>query len=93
MDFILSFESYETMNKLNSDKYEFIYPNYSLNKAINLENDLIESLNFSSIGNQKKFSTNIYEATQVNDLILTSSKFINKLGFNNQLKTVKKCEF
>ena len=90
LDFNLSFESYESMNKLNSDKYEFVYPNYSLSKAINLENDLIESLDFSSIGNQKKFSTNIYEATQVNDLILTSSKFINKLGFNNKLKSIIK---
>ncbi len=90
LDFNLSFESYESMNKLNSDKYEFVYPNYSLSKAIDLENDLIESLDFSSIGNQKKFSTNIYEATQVNDLILTSSKFINKLGFNNRLKSIIK---
>ena len=90
LNFNLSFESYESMNKLNSDKYEFVYPNYSLSKAIDLENDLIESLDFSSIGNQKKFSTNIYEAIQVNDLILTSSKFINKLGFNNRLKTIIK---
>ena len=56
LDFNLSFESYESMNKLNSDKYEFVYPNYSLSKAIDLESDLIESLDFSSIGNQKKFS-------------------------------------
>jgi len=90
LDFKLSFESYESMNKLNSDKYEFVYPNYSLSKAIDLESDLIESLDFSSIGNQKKFSTNIYEATQVNDLILTTSKFINKLGFNNRLKSIIK---
>ena len=34
LDFNLSFESYESMNKLNSDKYEFVYPNYSLSKAI-----------------------------------------------------------
>ena len=39
---------------------------------------------------QKKFSTNIYEATQVNDLILTSSKFTNKLGLNNRLKSIIK---
>ena len=90
LDFILSFESYETMNKLNSDKYEFIYPNYSLNKTINIENDLIDSLDFISSGNQKKFSTNIYEAIQVNDLILSSNKFIDKFGFNNQIKTILK---
>ena len=26
------------MNLRNSDKYEFVYPNYSLNKLFNLEN-------------------------------------------------------
>ncbi len=90
LDFILSFESYETMNKLNSDKYEFIYPNYSLNKAINLNNDFIDSLDFSSSGNQKKFSTNIYEAIQVNDIVLNSNKFINKLGFSNKIRSIIK---
>ena len=46
LDFNLSFESYESMNKLNSDKYEFVYPNYSLSKAIDLENDLIRKFRF-----------------------------------------------
>ena len=32
-NFDLSLESYETMGKPNSDKYEFIYPNYSLTKT------------------------------------------------------------
>ena len=34
----LSAEVYEKMNVHNSDKYEFVYPNYSLSKLFNLEN-------------------------------------------------------
>ena len=85
-DLDISFESYETMNKPNSDKYEFVYPNYSLTKTNYLENKYFDKIDFTSSGNQKKFSTNIYEGVQINDLILTTNNFINKLGFNNSLK-------
>ena len=74
------------MNKPNSDKYEFVYPNYSLTKTNYLENKYFDKIDFTSSGNQKKFSTNIYEGVQINDLILTTNNFINKLGFNNNLK-------
>ena len=86
----LSFESYETMNKSNNDRYEFVYPNYSLEKSLNFENDIINTLNFSSSGNQKKIETNVYEATQINDFLVSSKDFINKLGFNNKFKTIFK---
>ena len=86
----LSFESYETMNKSNNDRYEFVYPNYSLEKSLNFENNIINTLNFSSSGNQKKIETNVYEATQINDFLVSSKDFINKLGFNNKFKTIFK---
>ena len=44
---------------------------------------------FSS-GEIKKFSTNIYEAVQVNDLLLTSNNTVNKFGFNNVFKSILK---
>ena len=56
----MSFESYETMNKPTSDKYEFIYPNYSLKKINYFEEKIINNFEFISSGNQKKHSTNIY---------------------------------
>ena len=83
----LSFESYESMNKLNNDRYEFVYPNYSLNKSFDLNNNYFESLNFLSSGNQKTASTNVYEATQINDLMFSSKDFINRFGINNSFKT------
>ena len=85
-----SFESYETMDKSNNDRYEFVYPNYSLTKLVDFKNNIIETLDFSSSGNQKKFSTNIYEAVQINDFLFSSKDFTNKLGFTNNFKTIIK---
>ena len=68
------------MNKLNSDRYEFVYPNYSLTKDIFVENNFLNNIEFTSSGNQKKFNTKIYEAVQVND-ILFSSNNLNILVF------------
>ena len=39
---------------------------------------------------KKNFSTNIYEAVQVNDLLLTSNNTVNKFGFNNVFKSILK---
>ena len=86
----LSFESYETTNRLSSDRYEFIYPNYNLTKNIYLDDKLFNNLELNSSGNQKKFSTNVYEAVQVNDLILSTDNIVNKIGVNNNLKSIFK---
>ena len=86
----LSFESYESMNKSNNDRYEFVYPNYSLSKSFELNNNYFDTLNLSSSGNQKTKSTNVYEATQINDLIVSSKDFINEFGINNSFKTIFK---
>ena len=86
----LSFESYETMGLSNNNRYEFVYPNYSLYKNIDLTNTFFESLDVSSYGNQRTHTTNIYEAVQVNDLLLSSKKFINRKGFENNFKALFK---
>ncbi len=91
-DFSIDFslESYETMNKLNSDRYEYVYPSYSLTQSIDLERKFLESLELNSSGNQKKYSTNVTESIQVNDILLSTKNFINKFGFNYNFKTFLK---
>lgn len=86
----LSLESYETMNKPISDKYEFVYPNYSLKKIKFFEESIVDNLEFISSGNQKKHSTNVYEAVQVNDFILNGTNQTSKIGFNHNFKTIVK---
>ena len=82
----LSFEVYEKMNLSNSDKYEFIYPNYSLSKTKNLDNVFFERFDLTSSGNQKKFLTNIKEVSQINDLLFSSKNFLSKGIFENNYK-------
>ncbi len=90
LDLKVSLESYETMNKLTSDKYEFIYPNYSLSTSKFFDDEFFSNYDFTSSGYQKKHSTNIYEGVLINDLVLSSNDFINKFGFNHSLKTLFK---
>ena len=89
-DLNISFETYESMNKLNSDKYEFIYPNYSLTKDVKLENAYFNNIELSSSGNQKKFNTNVYEGVQVNDLLFSNDDTISKFGFKNNFSGIFK---
>ena len=88
--FDISGEIYEKMNVHNSDKYEFIYPNYSLSKLYNLENKFFDNYEIISSGNQKTFSTNIYEMSQVNDVLIKSNRFILKDGLESEFKTLIK---
>ena len=88
--FDVSGEIYEKMNVHNSDKYEFIYPNYSLSKLYNLENKFFDNYEIVSSGNQKTFSTNIYEMSQVNDVLIKSNRFILKDGLESEFKTLIK---
>ena len=86
----LSLESYETMNKLSSDRYEFVYPNYSLSKTSYFDKGLFDNFEFTSSGNNKKYSTNISETVQVNDFLLSSKNKISKLGINHNFKSILK---
>ncbi len=86
----LSAESYEKMNLPNSDRYEFVYPYYNLSKSFDLSNSLFDNYEITSTGNQKKYSTNIYEALQINDILIQTNNFIIKDSFNSNFRTLIK---
>ncbi len=86
----LSFESYETLGKINSDRYQFVYPNYSLNKSINLDTSIIDSLEMTSSGNQRIYNTNISEVVQINDFLFNSSLLINDKGVESNFLSLLK---
>ena len=85
-----SVESYETMNKSNNDRYEFIYPSYSLSKLITLDNIFFENIDLKSSGNKKNFSTNIFETVQINDFILGSKEYVSNFGITQNFTTLIK---
>ena len=86
----LSLESYETKNKSNGDRYEFIYPFYKLSTVIDFDKSFVKSFNLNSSGNQKTFNTNVYEAVQINDLLMNGSLHISKSGFENDFQALIK---
>jgi len=86
----LSFEIFETLNRSNNDRYEIIYPNYSINKQIEIKDNFFSYVDLTSSGTQRTYSTNIYELTQVNDLLFSTDNFFNKLGFKNKFSTLIK---
>ena len=79
LDFSLYTEVYEDLSKETSDRYEFIFPSYSLTKYI--ENILDGELSFTSNANSKLYDTNIYTKTMVNDLNFQSFNNILADGF------------
>ncbi len=86
----LSLESYETKNKSNGDRYEFIYPFYTLSTVIDFDKSFVKNFNLNSSGNQKTFNTNVYEAVQINDLLMNGSLHISKSGFENDFQALIK---
>ena len=88
-DFDISMETYETMNKSNNDRYEFVYPNYSLSKFIDLNNSIFDTIELSSTGSQK-ISTNVYEGVQINDILIATKEHISGFGINHQFQSLFK---
>ena len=88
--FNASFEAYETLGQSNNNRYEFVYPNYSLQKSLNLNNKIFQNMNFISYGNKRTHTTNIEETVQINDLTLSSSTDIFNNGIETNFKTLIK---
>ncbi len=77
-DINLSAETYEDLNRLESDRYEYIFPSLSLSK--NIKDFETGSLGLETSGSSRLFNTNIYEKTLINDLSFKSFNRINALG-------------
>ncbi len=74
----LSAETYENLNRLESDRYEYIFPNINISK--NIKDFETGNLSLETSGVSKLFNTNIYEKTLVNDLSYKSFNRISSLG-------------
>ena len=77
-EFSVSTEVFEDLGKTNeSDRYEYIFPNFNLSKTINTNlNGLLE---LNSLGYNKLFNTNTNEKILVNNL---SYKSLNKINYS-----------
>ena len=84
LDIAIKFNVYEDLSKANeSDKYEYIYPNFRINKSLITTLDSIGSLNYQVSGAQRKYETNKTEQLLINDFIFSSKSYFSKFGFKN----------
>ena len=84
-DFSINIETtaYENLNKNKSDRYEFIFPKIDLVKKIENKTSLNGDFLFESENLIRNYDTNIYEKSNINDLIFTSFPKITGIGFYN----------
>ena len=83
--FSTSVEVYEDLTKFETDRYEYIYPQYNLYKEFDNTNTFGNFL-FTSDGFQKNYETNISESVIVNDFLFDSFKQNLGNGFTNEYK-------
>ena len=83
-------EVFEDLGKTKSDRYQYVYPDFSITKSINTELDLKGDLKFTTLGSQKNYDTNIYESLLVNNFEYNSIPFFLKNGISNNLNFLLK---
>ncbi len=71
---------YEDLSKNDSDKYQYVFPDFNFSKEIELDESYNGQFNFSSSGFQKVYNTNIYETLINNDFNFESYDFISSKG-------------
>ena len=75
-----SFKIYEDLSKKDSDRYQYIFPDFSFSKKIEVDEDYNGNFNFTSFGYQKNYETNKYEAVVNNDFLFNSYNFVSESG-------------
>ena len=84
LDISIDFQVYEDLSiERDSDKYQYIYPSFSISKTLDTSFNEYGSLNYQASGVQKKSSTNISETSFKNDINFLSKPFFSQYGFRN----------
>ena len=82
--------AYENLSKSKSDRYEFILPKINLVKKIENKTSLNGNFLFKSNNLIRNYDTNIFEKSNINDLVFTSYPKITGMGFYNNYEFVIK---
>ncbi len=81
---------YEDQNKDSSDKYEYILPKIDFVKKVENKSSLNGDFLFNSENLIRNYDTNIFEKSNINDLLFTSNPKITKSGFYNNYEFIIK---
>ncbi len=76
-----SVRMYENLSKKDSDKYQYIFPDFNFDKIIKIDDDYNGKFQFLSNGFQKLYETNKYETLINNDFNFNSYDFFSTKGF------------
>ena len=79
----LDFSVFEDLVKKDSDRFEYILPNYNLLKNFKPDEKLNGAFSFNSGGYIKNYDTNILEKVVINDLYFNSNYKITDAGLRN----------
>ena len=74
------FIAYEDLSKRNNDRFQYILPNFTFTKNLELDKNYNGSFQFISSGFQKNYDTNKYESLLINDFLFKSNDYVNKKG-------------
>jgi hypothetical protein len=72
-NFSTSIDVIEDLTKNDSDRYEYIFPNYEYNQEKYVNNNFFETINYNSSESYRKYNTNVDEADFVNKLIVSKN--------------------
>ena len=78
-----NFTVYEDLSKKDSDRFQYILPNFTYTKNIIIPDSYNGNFNFVSSGFQKNYDTNKYESLLINDFLFKSNNIISKSGLLN----------
>ena len=78
--FSSDFIAYEDLSKRNNDRFQYILPNFTFKKIIELDKNYNGSFQFKSSGFQKNYETNKYESLLINDFLFKSDDYVNNKG-------------
>ena len=78
-----NFTVYEDLSKKDSDRFQYILPNFTYTKNITIPNSYNGNYKFISSGFQKNYDTNKYESLLINDFLFESNNIISESGLLN----------
>jgi len=74
---------YEVLSKKDSDRFQYIFPDFNFRKNLLIPEDYNGNFSFTSSGHQKNYDTNKYESLIINDFLFASNDIVSDKGLLN----------
>jgi len=78
-----SFAVFEDLSRKESDRFQYILPNFTFTKNVTIPQEYNGNFKFTSSGYQSISNTNVYESLLINDFLFESHNLISESGLLN----------